>query len=113
MFCSEPRPDNPDTEYLLLADVAIVGRLGGIGGGAPLLLTTGTRVLSTKTGGVFVPCVEPAFSEVVEDCVVADEPFVLWEARLLDSPEDVAKVAFDRLLRLPKNLGDISAVRSS
>lgn len=53
-FCGEPKPDIPETEYLLLAEVDIVGRVGGIGG-APLLLYVCRLEVSVRAGGVVAP----------------------------------------------------------
>ena len=54
-FCGEPKPDIPETEHLLLAEVDTVGRVGGIRGEAPLLLNVCRTDGSAKAGGVFAP----------------------------------------------------------
>jgi hypothetical protein len=56
-FCDgEPKPDIPDTLYLLLEEVEIVGRAGGTGGA---LLTRfwrlGEELEFASVGGVFPP----------------------------------------------------------
>jgi hypothetical protein len=108
-FCDgEPRPDIPDTLYLLLEDVDIVGR-AGIGGG-PLLssvwrLEAELEFVSAGTEGVVAPYVE---LKVEEDFVVGTEPFVPLDPPLLESVlRSVLKLALERRRMSFKNEGAI------
>jgi hypothetical protein len=53
-FDGEPKPDIPETEYLLLAGIDMVGRVGG-NGVAPLLLHVCWLDVSARAGGVVAP----------------------------------------------------------
>ena len=97
-FCDgEPRPHIPDTLYLLLEDVDIVGR-AWIGGALLLLsvwrLEAELEFVSVGWGGVVAPYVE---FKVVEDFVVGTEPFVPLDPPLLESVlRSVLKLALER-----------------
>jgi hypothetical protein len=56
-FCDgEPNPDMPDTLYLLLEEVEIVGRAGGNGGGLlARVWRLGEELEFASVGGVFPP----------------------------------------------------------
>jgi hypothetical protein len=56
-FCDgEPKPDMPDTLYLLLEEVEIVGRAGGSGGGLlARFCGLGKELEAASVGGVFPP----------------------------------------------------------
>ena len=97
----EPKPDIPDTLYLFVEGVAIVGRVGGIRG-EPLLIKECR--LEAEPGGGVEPYVE---FKVEEDLFVVETgPFVPLEPPLLDSVDDL-KLALDRLRSLPNIPGAI------
>lgn len=107
VFCDgDPKPDIPDTLYLLLEEVEIVGRAGGNGGGLlARFWRLGEEVEVVSVGGVLPPYVE---FNVDEDCVFAAEPLV----PLLESALPlVRKLAFDRRRMSLKNEGAIVSLR--
>jgi hypothetical protein len=106
-FCDgDPKPDIPDTLYLLLDDVDIVGRVGSSGGGR---LAKDWRFEAefelVRIGGVVPPNVE---FNVEEDFVAGTEPLV----PLLESVDlSVLKLALERLRMSFKNEGAIIHLR--
>ena len=56
-FCEgDPKPDIPDTLYLLLEEIEIVGRAGGSGGGLlARIWRLGEEVEVVSVGGVLPP----------------------------------------------------------
>lgn len=96
IFCDgEPSPDMPDTLYLLLEDVDIVGRAGI--GWAPSLFNICRLVAElefVRAGGVVPPYVE---FRVEEDFVVGTEPFVRFVPLLESVLRSVLKLALERL----------------
>lgn len=106
-FCDEgePRPDIPDTLYLLPEEVDIVGRVGT--GGAPLTFNAWRLEVEVEVeaevelgsaGGVTVPYME--FKGEDDFVVVPLEPPLLES--VLGS---VRKLAFERLRKSFKNEG--------